>query len=154
MTLCNEIVYQNHLQTILNGSHFNCGIFGVTDITTEDFHAEIKIWTSWKQVLGQLLAYNKACPKLELRAYFYGKKHKHAGAIVKFLQSFNINSYHLEIDNNVFLIIDLLTNTTCKYFIEPETKLPFDRITFKSKLENLYQIFFTTTLPQLNNVTL
>jgi hypothetical protein len=52
---------------------------GVTDITTDTFHGEIKAWNSWKESIGQLHCYNSDDPKSELHVYLFGEyssKHK------------------------------------------------------------------------------
>ena len=65
--------YQKALECILGGKH-HVGSNGISDITTGEFHAEIKYWRNWKSVIGQLSAYNAASPKNELRAYFFGQQ--------------------------------------------------------------------------------
>ena len=45
---------------------------GITDISGDDFHAEIKGWSEWKNSIGQLIAYNVDCPKAKLQVYFFG----------------------------------------------------------------------------------
>ena len=59
-TRLKESTYQKHLESILDGKHVDYGIYGVSDITTDILHAEIKSWKSWKNVIGQLLSYNRA----------------------------------------------------------------------------------------------
>lgn len=67
-----ESTYQTLLEIHLHGTHKRLNV-GITDISTPEFHAEIKEWSCWKSVVGQLFAYNIADPKRELRAYFFGK---------------------------------------------------------------------------------
>lgn len=68
-----EFFYQILLQNYIGGKHkrLKCGI---TDITTDSIHAEIKEWTTWKQAIGQLLCYNADDPKEELHVYLFGKQ--------------------------------------------------------------------------------
>lgn len=68
-----EAFYQMLLEDFLNGTHkvLSCGI---TDITTNDLHAEIKDWSVWKDAIGQLLCYNNMDPKQHLHVYLFGTK--------------------------------------------------------------------------------
>lgn len=45
---------------------------GITDITTDCQHIEVKRWPCWKDAIGQLLVYNGDDPKKELRVYLFG----------------------------------------------------------------------------------
>jgi len=67
----NEAFFQSLLESYLGGGHkqLECGI---TDITTEDFHAEIKKSHMWKDAVGQLLVYNTFDPRPEKRLYLFG----------------------------------------------------------------------------------
>jgi hypothetical protein len=67
-----EIYYQNVLEHVLNGKH-KVLPSGITDITTDNFHAEIKKWNKWKQALGQLLAYDTYDPRKELQVYLFNQ---------------------------------------------------------------------------------
>ena len=53
----NEKFYQLLLENYLGGTHktLSCGI---TDVTTDTCHAEIKEWSSWKEAIGQLTCYS------------------------------------------------------------------------------------------------
>ena len=44
---------------------------GITDITTDFIHAEIKNWDSWKDAIGQLCVYQINDPKEKLEVYFF-----------------------------------------------------------------------------------
>lgn len=68
-----ERFYQLLLETYLKGTHktLDCGI---TDVTNEECHAEIKEWSCWKDAIGQLLSYNYCDNKEKLRVYFFGSK--------------------------------------------------------------------------------
>ena len=60
------------LENYFNASHktLKCGI---TDITTDNMHAEIKAWDCWKESIGQLITYNTLDPRNELHVYLFGK---------------------------------------------------------------------------------
>jgi hypothetical protein len=66
-----EYFYQNWLEQRLGGSHMKLQS-GVTDITTDTCHAEIKEWKSWKAGVGQLLAYNSELRRQEVALYLFG----------------------------------------------------------------------------------
>jgi hypothetical protein len=66
-----EYFYQNWLERRLGGSHMKLQS-GVTDITTDTCHAEIKEWKSWKAGVGQLLAYNSELRRQEVALYLFG----------------------------------------------------------------------------------
>lgn len=68
----NENFYQLLLEQYLGGTHktLPCGI---TDISTDDCHAEIKEWKSWKEAIGQLTCYNSVDPRPFLAMYMFGK---------------------------------------------------------------------------------
>ena len=60
----NEQFYQLIVEKYLGHTHkrITCGI---TDITTETIHAEIKRWNNFKEAIGQLTTYNIVDPKEE-----------------------------------------------------------------------------------------
>lgn len=58
-----EKIYQFILEKHLGGTHLFLRDVGVTDITTDEFHAEIKHWSDSKKLIGQLMIYNVACPR-------------------------------------------------------------------------------------------
>lgn len=67
----NEDFYQVIVENWLGGSHETLSV-GVTDVTTDTVHAEIKSWKEWKYALGQLTAYQDDCPKEQLHVYLFG----------------------------------------------------------------------------------
>lgn len=67
-----ESYYQKILEKYLNGRHKKLPS-GVTDVTNERVHAEIKVWNNYKAGIGQLACYNKDDPKEELHIYFFGE---------------------------------------------------------------------------------
>jgi hypothetical protein len=103
-----EEVYQDILSQHLGGSHCVLKPFGITDITTDKLHAELKEWCSWKAALGQLLSYNYASKRPQLRVYFFGKKpsKNNLHAIVTCLRSYNVNAYHVDILENYIMQIE------------------------------------------------
>lgn len=103
--------YQTVLEGLLQGTHkiLRCG---VTDISTDNMHAEIKEWKSWKEAVGQLLCYNAEDPKPTLSLYFFGSYtqslKEYACQIIK---SYGINVYEC-IDSDSGLLINSLTRNT------------------------------------------
>jgi hypothetical protein len=102
----NETYYQKFLEIILGAGHkrLKCG---ETDITTDEYHAEIKEWKQYKGAIGQLLCYNKHDPRNELRLYLFGsyseskKKSAHEDC-----KSFNILIYNMVDNGNGTIIIN------------------------------------------------
>ncbi len=132
-----ENVYQKHLEAILHGGHVDYGIYGITDITTDDFHAEIKSWKSWKNVIGQLTSYNHASARLELRSYMYGDLPNK-----KKLESIKayINVFHIEICQETLTITDLklekiLLTADCFKFLCMRSKTERSQIVRKYFIE-------------------
>lgn len=106
-----EVFFQKVLEQYLGGTHFVFGN-GVSDITTDKIHAEIKNWDCWKEVIGQLLYYKDCEPKDELHAYFFGqctdeKKQKVVSVLVKQ----GIKVFECVPTETGCDIIDLLTGT-------------------------------------------
>lgn len=66
-----ESFYQSLLELCTGASHktLQCG---VTDVSTDEFHAEIKQWDCYKEGVGQLMCYNSEDPKGEIRLYMFG----------------------------------------------------------------------------------
>lgn len=65
-----EIYYQKFLEKHLQASH-KVTKYGITDITTDTAHIEIKCWKGYKACVGQLLCYNHNDNK-QMIAAFYG----------------------------------------------------------------------------------
>jgi phage anti-repressor protein len=106
--------YQINLEKILQGKHVVIPYVGTSDITTDQFHAEIKHWNSWKSVISQLYCYNKALPRNELRAYFFGRQPtgKRLNVILEYIHSISETKvYHVDIDNQCVSITDMFDNS-------------------------------------------
>lgn len=105
-----EDYYQIIVEEFLKGTHkrLNCG---VTDVTTDIIHAEIKEWCSYKQCHGQLLSYNLEDPRPTLQVYLfgtYGKKAKEAA--YQNLIQFNFEVYTFDHHDKSVDIIEYRTN--------------------------------------------
>lgn len=67
-----EAFYQRMVEMYLNGTHMKLPS-GITDVSNERVHAEIKNVAMWKSALGQLYCYNRDSPRAVLQAYLFGK---------------------------------------------------------------------------------
>lgn len=107
-----EKVYQKLLEKHLGGTHktLDCGI---TDITTDDFHAEIKHWPDWKAGVGQLKVYNASDPRPSLRLYLFGKAVNNKRDVGYILDN-DIDVFEVDINDNKELVIrDCMFNDIC-----------------------------------------
>jgi hypothetical protein len=111
-----ENFYQNILEEVFDCSHKRVP-FGVTDITTQNCHKEIKEWGCWKEALGQLLHYNRVDKKEKLEVYFFGKYSPEAKAnAYETLKLYDIVVYEFEDKENMIKIQDYVTKTcNCIY---------------------------------------
>lgn len=66
----NEDFYQGIMEQHFNATHKTLDS-GITDITTDDAHYEIKRWNCWKEALSQLILYNDDDPKENMYACFF-----------------------------------------------------------------------------------
>lgn len=87
-----EMYYQKFLEKQLNATHKRTK-YGITDISTQDYHIEIKRWNDYKKALGQLLSYNYNKVK-KLAVYFFGNvKDEQKTNIVELFQKNDIEIY-------------------------------------------------------------
>ncbi len=123
----NEAFYQDILEKYLKSSHctLDCGI---TDITTNTCHAEIKNWKNWKTAVGQLLIYNASSKKDRLEVYFFGdtplKEQKEM--IIKYVKGLNIYAFEFIHKDNIVEILD--SDNNCVHSVtltESITNTPF-----------------------------
>jgi len=115
----NEKFYQLLLEKYLGGTHktLSCGI---TDVTTDTCHAEIKDWLSWKEAIGQLTCYNMVDPKETLDMYMFGKyKQSCKDEAIKITKGCNINMYEfVDLDDGISILS--LENNEIIYNYRPE----------------------------------
>lgn len=100
-----EIFYQNIIEKFLNGTHktLECGI---TDVTNDVCHAEIKKVHLYKDAIGQLVVYNQEDPRENLHLYLFGKlSNKMKRIIKKACKNLNVHAfYFLDEVNNVKIL--------------------------------------------------
>jgi hypothetical protein len=115
----NEKFYQLLLEKYLGGTHktLSCGI---TDITTDSCHAEIKEWNSWKEAIGQLTCYNIVDPKEYIEMYMFGRyKQSCKDEAIKIVTACKINIYEF-IDTDDGIEILSLKDNEIMYKYIPE----------------------------------
>lgn len=116
-----EEFFQILLEIFYKSTHKNLEI-GVTDITTDNMHGEIKRWNCWKESIGQLLAYNKDCPKDNLNVYLFGDyKLEYKVRAANVLKECNINIFDCEYnkDKSEIIIRNFFDeNVILKYYIK------------------------------------
>lgn len=89
---------------------------GVTDITTDTVHAEIKRFEDWKEAIGQLMAYNVASPRSELHVYLFGNYSTSCKrTMVSTLKELNMKPFEMFVTETTFSILDLLTHEEQHY---------------------------------------
>src|SRR3954466_5423410 len=67
-----ESYYQTLLENLLNSEHHYLGGAGITDLTLNNAHVEIKEGRKYNQTCGQLLKYHLARPRKYLVAVLFG----------------------------------------------------------------------------------
>ena len=140
----NESFYQMVLEHILGGKHklLNCGI---TDITLNDTHIEIKEWCVWKEAIGQLLCYNFEDPKPNLHVYLFGKPLESKRSIIfNTFKHNNIIPFECINNNGIIIIKNSEGNVILEYIIDHDIK-PRHRVVDKIQLENNLNGKNTTT---------
>jgi hypothetical protein len=109
----NENFYQALLEDLLSGNHKTLPS-GVTDVTNDDCHAEIKAWDCWKEAIGQLWNYNKDDPKDNLCVYMFGKYSRPKDLAIKRFQECGFKVFEFrDLDDGSICIQDLINNEIC-----------------------------------------
>ena len=104
-----EQCYQDYLEIYLDGGHMNLKV-GVTDITTDKIHAELKCWGQWKSAVGQLKVYCFEEHREELHLYLFVHCHKGRKTVyINAIVAMDIKPYEMIDTDNGFDIIDLQT---------------------------------------------
>ena len=105
-----EKFYQRIVEKHLGGTHKKLK-GGVTDVTTETVHAEIKIWHRFKEALGQLIAYNIEDPKERLQVYLFGRTTEEmVEHITHVFSASNIECYTFTEKPGIISIVNLSTH--------------------------------------------
>jgi hypothetical protein len=107
----NEAYYQRLLETYFKAGHKKIGKVGITDITTDTSHIEIKKWDCWKEAIGQLFVYNNHCPRDDLQVHLFGKyDEEYKKDAIKDLLLANIKCYEFQHNGDNVDIVCLQTN--------------------------------------------
>ena len=142
MQVFKENYYQKKLEKYLNGKHTRFDI-GISDVTNEEMHAEIKIWCNWKQAINQLLLYNAANPRRILCIYLFGTTtDKMRELAYKYIPIFKIVIYELKHVNDRLTI---LQNNKIIHTFEEDDYIE-NRIIIKEKVAIIKE--HTTTIKQ------
>jgi hypothetical protein len=105
-----EAFYQKALEGVLGGTHKKLK-YGITDITNDVLHAEIKEWRRCKYGIGQLICYNKEEPKQELHLYLFGKYgNRLHETVVYYCEDNNITPFALSYTDNTINVKNLISN--------------------------------------------
>lgn len=133
----NEHFYQKKLEKHLGGTHQRTS-YGIADIVTADGVYEIKSWKNFKQVVGQLNAYNSELRRKKRCAVFfgsYGQKKKEE--VVELLSSQGIEVFEVSFDSGELQFStvyskkmedQLLTWFRKNIFEEPRAVLPLKSV--------------------------
>lgn len=118
----NEKFYQLLLEEYLKGTHKKLKS-GITDVTAEKVHAEIKEWSCWKEAIGQLITYNLEDPKEELHVYLFGKYKKNCKSIaVDVFRSQGMKVFEFFHDEEVVQVVDIVDDNKIVYTYTPSQK--------------------------------
>lgn len=97
---------------------------GISDITTDTVHAEIKRYDTWKEAVGQLLSFNIASPRAELHVYLFGRYSISCKKIaIEHLQKLNIKPFEIKFEDDIFTIRDVLLNTEQQFKVDADKLL-------------------------------
>lgn len=108
-----ESFYQGLLEEFLGGGcthkKVSCGI---TDITTDTSHCEIKEWKCWKEAVGQLVCYNQCDPRQQLKIFAFGKySNTSKQEALRVCTGLNIQLFEFQEDDVSVSIYDIANNT-------------------------------------------
>lgn len=108
-----ESFYQSALERFkFSGCTHQRLLCGITDITTDQLHAEIKVFSDWKEAVGQLLTYNQEMPRNQLHVYLFGQYNANCKKVaITALTNLNIQPFEIKVINDQISITDLVRGT-------------------------------------------
>lgn len=107
----NESFYQAIVEKFLGASHKRL-LVGITDITTDNCHAEIKDWRHWKEAVGQVMCYNAVEPKNEMHLYCFGPyKDFCKNEAIKVLQRLGIQVFEIVNEDTIPRIVNCINGS-------------------------------------------
>lgn len=103
-----EKFYQDILEHRYNAAHQKTSA-GITDLTNDSFHAEIKNWENYRESIGQLMLYNMAMPRNILKVFVFGKRPSPSKMenILNLHRKLGIELIELDIDGNEEKLIEI-----------------------------------------------
>jgi hypothetical protein len=111
-----EAFYQKLLEKHLDGTHMHIET-GITDVSNNILHAEIKHWKNYRLAVGQLLFYNAAEKRDILQVYFFGPcQNSDRDLVKKYMKTFNIQAFEFVHYNNDVVIVNIHTGDCVKTF--------------------------------------
>jgi len=148
-----ESYYQFYMEKYLGGTHKTLKV-GVTDITTEKLHAELKIWKDWKNAVGQLKVYNAAANRSELHLYLFGKCYtKNKKDFIESILLNDIKPYEMCLTENGFDIIDLQNNSIIHSIINSDDVIDLTHTKmFKEEKYKSYNIIPADFMDEFNKL--
>lgn len=100
-----EDFYQVIVENWLGGTH-STNAAGITDVTNETTHAEIKCWKKWKNAMGQLLAYQTEDHREYMYVCLFGKyEEKYKKKAIEILAARDISAFEFIEENEVVAVI-------------------------------------------------
>lgn len=117
-----EDFYQVIVENWLGGTYCTNAI-GITDVTNDTIHAEVKGWKEWKYAMGQLMAYQTEDPKEHLYACMFGNYDNECKKkAIKVLNERGISCYEFaERDGIVFVVSIADGNPVFEYSLIDKT---------------------------------
>lgn len=84
---------------------------GITDVSTDSIHAEIKVWRDYRLGVAQLLLYCAASKRDRLQLYMFGEctKNKIRHIIRDYVSTLNIEVYEFVHYGKDIQVVDLKT---------------------------------------------
>lgn len=105
-----ELYYQLLLENYLNAKHMRLKC-GITDLTTSEYHIEIKKWSNFSQVVGQLEMYQEQSWRPKLYAVFFGNtSHKNKELALSILKKKGIGVYEFNEQDEIIIYNEPVDN--------------------------------------------
>lgn len=106
-----EQFFQSILQERYNAKHQRCPL-GITDLTNNDFNAEIKEWEKYSDGIGQLIRYNLCVPRLKMILFCFGAKPVKVklDLIVELCRKYEIDLRHLNQNGDEEILSQVVIN--------------------------------------------
>ena len=112
----NESFYQKCLEKHFDNKSHKVTKYGITDITTDTHHIEIKRWNDFKKSMGQLICYNHNDNK-KLIVAFFGEYKKNKNDIIELFHSKDIEVWDLiDTENDIEINKFLIKNNQSDFF--------------------------------------